>query len=270
MPTAGITTPILVHAPHSSVRIPPHIRPTFVTGPAALATELHTMTDHFTDELFDSVCDLGGAMFVNRISRLVMDPERFPNDDDEPMAANGMGAIYRLTSSGAPLRSPSFGATDRALLMQIYQAPYARALEQAVTDLLDRFGTCTILDAHSFPLVPFPWEDPSLPRPEFCLGHEPFHADQGLTGALEYVLRDQGFGVEHNVPFARSYVPLRYYRQDPRVRSIMVEVRRDLYMDMDMDMDMDPSRPAQRSGGFERIRKVARKLLVAAAQVSPG
>jgi len=189
-----------------------------------------------------------------------MDPERFPNDKNEPMAAKGMGAIYTRTSSGAPLRSPSFGTTDRALLMQIYQAPYARALEQAVTDLLERFGTCTILDAHSFPLVPFPWEDRSRHRPQFCLGHESYHADQGLTGALASVLRDRGFGVEHNVPFAGSYVPQRYYRQDQRVRSIMVEVRRDLYMDPD----------GKRTRGFQRIRTVARELLVAAAQVSPG
>jgi len=34
-----------------------------------------------------------------------------------------------------------------------------------------------------------------------------------------------------NRPFAGTFVPNRYYRQDKRVNSIMIEVNRSLYMD---------------------------------------
>jgi N-formylglutamate amidohydrolase len=40
-----------------------------------------------------------------------------------------------------------------------------------------------------------------------------------------------GYDVALNTPFAGALVPLERYRQDQRVHSVMIEVRRDLYMD---------------------------------------
>jgi len=44
------------------------------------------------------------------VSRLVVDPERLPDDASESMSAKGMGAVYTRTSDGAPLRSQGFSA----------------------------------------------------------------------------------------------------------------------------------------------------------------
>jgi hypothetical protein len=55
------------------------------------------MTDHFTDEMV-----AGFRAEVERVifgvSRLVVDPERFADDADEPMAARGMGATMSTVS----------------------------------------------------------------------------------------------------------------------------------------------------------------------------
>ena len=57
------------------------------------------MTDHHTDALFACVLERGGAALVNRLSRLVVDPERFPDDEHEPMARVGMGSTRgRMTA----------------------------------------------------------------------------------------------------------------------------------------------------------------------------
>ncbi len=66
--------------------------PSLVLTDEDLNTELLAMTDHFTDELFSSILKVGGTLFVNQSSRLVMDPERFPDDLNEPMSTLGMGA----------------------------------------------------------------------------------------------------------------------------------------------------------------------------------
>jgi len=44
------------------------------------------------------------------VSRLVVDVERFPDDEDEPMAGRGMGAVYTRLSSGERLRDLGFSA----------------------------------------------------------------------------------------------------------------------------------------------------------------
>jgi len=258
VPQGGIRVPILVHVPHSSTVIPARQRRSIALTDEELEAELLAMTDRHTEALFRSVTGIGGAMFVNRLSRLVVDPERFPSDDDEPMAARGMGAVYTSTSSGAPLRKKPFRASDRAKLMRAFHEPYAKALEALVTEIVERFGVCVIIDAHSFPSRRLPYEDRGRARPEICLGHEPFHAGEELPGVLEGLLREKGLEVLHNTPFAGSYVPLRHYKKDRRVRSIMVEVRRDLYMD---------EATGDRSGRFREVAAVMGEAIKAAATV---
>ena len=41
----------------------------------------------------------------------------------------------------------------------------------------------------------------------------------------------EGFRVEIDRPFAGALVPLRWYGTDHRVASLMIEVRRDVYLD---------------------------------------
>jgi N-formylglutamate deformylase len=61
-----------------------------------------------------------------------------------------------------------------------------------------------------------------------------------------------GWQVAVDRPFAGALVPMRFYRQGPRVRAIMVEVRRDLYMD-------EPS--GARLPRFDEVReRIARAL----------
>ena len=96
----GARRPIVGHVPHAATAIPPGVRAGILLDDAALEAELLRMTDRHTDRLFAWIRDLGGTLVVNRVSRLVVDPERFPDDDAEPMAAVGQGAVYTRTSCG--------------------------------------------------------------------------------------------------------------------------------------------------------------------------
>lgn len=56
-------------------------------------------------------------------------------------------------------------------------------------------------------------------------------APRNVLEELRTVCTDRGWNVADNSPFAGSYVPLRYYRSERRVQSVMIEIRRDRYMD---------------------------------------
>ena len=212
------------------------------------------MTDAYTDELFAGGLELGAEVFVNRVSRLVMDPERLPDDAEESMAAKGMGAVYVGTSDGRPLRGPQH---DRERVMRELYWPYARALEMRVSALVARFGRALVVDAHSYPRAALPYEEPSRERPELCLGFEPFHDPTSLRCEIAAISREAGRSTAINTPFAGSYVPLVHFGRDARVRSLMIELRRDTYMD---------EASGARSGRFDETRALVGSILRAAAR----
>src|SRR5215831_8992863 len=111
---------IVVHVPHASVAVPGHLRPSLVPDDAELEAELLRMTDRYTDELFSLPIDQA-EQIVFPVSRLVVDPERFPEDADEPMAARGMGAVYTRTSRGEPLRRVMTDGMRERLLDDYYR-----------------------------------------------------------------------------------------------------------------------------------------------------
>ena len=244
--------PLLVHIPHSSTYVPDQYRDGLCLDDRGLDTELLAMTDRFTDQLFGQASSYGATLFVNRVSRLVMDPERFPYDQDEPMSAKGMGAIYTRTSGGEELRTKSFDISDRQALMDDLYWPYSVAFHNLVTEQLDQFGQCLIIDGHSFPSKALPYEDGKLVRPDICFGYESFHEPSGLVGSLEDIGRQKGMTTALNEPFSGSYVPVDYFQKDARVKSIMIEVNRSLYMDETRGTE---------SANYDQLRAVMRQLL---------
>lgn len=244
--TAG-SIPLVVHVPHSSTIIPPDIRQTLCLDDHELQRELLYMTDWYSDRLFDPVLELGGTLFVNRVSRLVVDPERFPDDSQEVMATKGMGAVYTHRADGRALRTP-MSPEERTRLLETYFHPYAHAFAELVSRMLDRHGRCVILDGHSFPSVPLPYEvDQRTDRPHICLGTDDVHTPESLVNGIQDLCAADDLRVEQNQPFAGTYVPLRYWHSDRRVSSVMMEIRRDLYMDEQMGAE---------TPGFPRMREL--------------
>ena len=187
------------------------------------------MTDWFTDEIFGGVSGATDVIFP--VSRLVVDPERFEHDDDEPMSKQGMGVIYELTSNQGPLRLKP-NAAERSLLIDSYYRPHHRLLTDMTKQAITEYGNCLIIDGHSFPRLPLPYEsDHSLERPEICIGTDDYHTPDNLRDEAVALFEKAGFTVAVNSPFAGALVPLDYYRSDKRVMGLMIEVRRDLYID---------------------------------------
>ncbi|MFD0318606.1 N-formylglutamate amidohydrolase [Streptomyces flavalbus] len=222
-------SPLILHVPHSAREIPPAVRAGVVLDDAELERELDHITDAHTAEIAAGAAEAARVTpwrFVNRLSRLVVDPERFP-DEREEMLAVGMGAVYTRTTHQEVLRPDGF---DPAPLVERYFRPYARAMSDAVADRLAATGRAVVVDVHSYPTAPLPYElHGTGPRPPVCLGTDAFHTPPELLDAAREAFAACGeTGLDS--PFAGTYVPLEYYRTDPRVSALMVEIRRDTYM----------------------------------------
>ncbi len=240
---------MILHIPHSSQTIPQDLRDQLVLADDELRTELRLMTDAFTDELFG----LPGTTMVRLpISRLLVDVERFPDDAQEPMSQVGMGMTYTATADGKMLRRTLQAAEKQALVTRYYE-PHHQLLCAKVREELEQQGRALIIDCHSFPSQPLPFEqDQAVPRPAFCIGIDSFHTPESLACLTARFIGEMGFSVGINRPYAGALVPMAYYRKERRVTSIMIEINRSLYMD---------ESNGKKAGGFERTQAHVQGLL---------
>jgi N-formylglutamate amidohydrolase len=89
-----------------------------------------------------------------------------------------------------------------------------------------------IIDCHSFPSVALPYElDQREERADFCIGTDAFHTPAVIRDTMVTAVKEAGYSVAVDAPFAGALVPLSCYRKDDRVLSVMIEVNRRLYMD---------------------------------------
>ena len=146
----------------------------------------------------------GDAVVEFLVSRLVLDPERFVDDDKEAMAARGMGVVSSpktrwLSPAGRPLRK-------KPHWFEITMSLTIAALEECVSQHLRTFGRAIIIDCHSFPSVPLPYElVQDRQRPEICIGADPVHTPEWLSAALVSAFERQRYSVIVDTPFCRHY-----------------------------------------------------------------
>lgn len=223
-------SPAVLHIPHAGTWIPDEARSRFLVADWELVLELRELTDAHTDLIADDAARMARARpwsLVNHVSRFVVDPERLP-DDREEMAKVGMGAVYTRGTRGQPLRRPD--VVHDAELLATYYHPWAHAAQTLVTDRVAALGCAVLIDIHSYPTVPLPYElHGDGPRPPICLGTDAFHTPAWLVDVAADAFAPLGT-VGIDTPFSGSYVPLAHHRADGRVVSLMIEVRRDLYM----------------------------------------
>lgn len=255
---------MVVHVPHAAVEIPEKWRKKILLNEESLRRELICMTDWYTEDLFRMEPD---AFYVCApYSRLVCDMERFRDPTQEEMTANGMWICYEKTSEGRPLKSVD--AVHIGEVLAVYDRHHAaltRACRKALTAGGQEGKSMLLIDAHSFPSAPLPYEltngmtEFAGERPDFCLGTDPVHTPLVLAEAAKRFLEARGYTVAFNTPFAGVLVPMEYYRKEPRLLALMVEVNRALYIDERTAAKLPDELDSRR--GYERTKRVVQTLL---------
>jgi N-formylglutamate deformylase len=248
----------VLHIPHSSRLVPAEDRQTILLDDAALNNELLGMTDAYTDELFP-ITPVEAGRVIFPLSRLVCDVERFPSDENEPMAARGMGVTYIRTSGGEVLRAQPDASNRQNILDRRYW-PHHSTLERLANDVTARSGVCLIVDCHSFPSVVLPYElDQTSNRADICIGTDSFHTPSALRDAIVTAVGAEGYSLAVDAPFSGALVPLASYRKDRRIMSVMIEVNRRLYMDENTGF---------KKHNFEQVCSAVGRLIVIAANAT--
>ena len=218
---------IIIHIPHASDHIPSYEG--YVADRDTIDGEILKLTDWYTDDLFN-IPGIEPLIVKADFSRVFCDVERFENDADESMANQGMGVLYTTTDNGASLREVTPQLREK-ILNEFYR-PHHQRLTQVVAQQLELNGQAIIIDAHSFSNTPFIRDHDQNPsRPDFCLGTNTFHTPKAWIQFAKDYFREKGHSLAVNRPYAGTIVPLDYYEKDDRVKSMMLEVNRSLYME---------------------------------------
>jgi N-formylglutamate amidohydrolase len=188
--------------------------------------EIKHLTDHATDDIFNIE---GITKLVFKYNRVFCDVERL-HDKDEEMYKYGRGFYYTKTDDGQILRND----IDKEVVKAIY-TNYHNNFTKIVQDKINKIGFATIIDCHSFKNTPFKTDlDKDLPRPDFCIGTCDYHTPKYLSDRFVNRLESLGYKVKINKPYIGTIVPLAYYLKNDKVKSVMIEVNRNLYMENDM------------------------------------
>lgn len=247
----GSIPKVIIHIPHSSQEVPIDVRGQFLLDDYDIKQELLKMTDHYTDNLF-SIPSKAYQAVIFSVSRLVVDPERFIDDEKEVMSQKGMGVIYTKTSDQKLLRMP-ISDEERKSLLDRYYHPHHKKLSDLVQKSLNLTGAALVIDAHSFPSVPLPYEfNQYLQRPDICIGTDSFHTPDILCEKVYKIFNSLGYSVVLNQPFEGTLVPTLFYQKDPRVVSIMIELNRSLYMD---------EASGNKNDGFNKVKNTIETVL---------
>ncbi len=237
---------LILHIPHASTAIPD--RTGYVVDDDVLQRELLLLTDWHTDDLYGNDQD---TAVVAPFSRLFCDAERFPDDAREVMAATGMGVLYTRTDSGLPMRTVDAELRER--ILRNWYTPHHDRLRATVEEQLHRHGTALIVDCHSYPDEPLQRDLDRTPgRPAFSIGTDPLHTPPALIEASVAYFAAHGHTLAIDRPYRGTLVPTPWYCTDPRVRSIMLEVNRKLYL--------EPG-SSDRSAGYARTRELVQGWL---------
>jgi N-formylglutamate amidohydrolase len=213
----------------------------------------------------------------------------------------GLGTLARVVSSGEAIYRRRLRFADAQSRVHTCWEPYHAALRQLIDTTRRQRGACLLLDCHSMPDVAShlrrrdgarpagrgdatslagrgdatslagrsdaaspPW-DAVRDGPDFVLGdaHGTTCAP-AATRLVETLLRDAGYGVSRNDPYAGGYVTRHYGRPGEHVHVLQIEVARGLYMD---------EATIEKRAGFGVLRdrlSLVVASLVAALQHDPG
>ena len=234
------SAPFVFSSPHSGRLYPQEFLAQSRLDPIALRKS----EDCFVDRLFRSVATLGAPLLAARFPRAYLDLNREPYEldpelIDEPLpehantqsirVAGGLGTVARIVADGEEIYRHRLSL--RAVLTRIDQLyfPFHSQLARLIDETVQNFGYAVLIDCHSMPSSAM--TPGGGPRPDVVIGDRfGASADPRLSNLVREALKDLGYDVLMNRPYAGGYITEHHGRPSFGVHALQIEFNRGLYM----------------------------------------
>lgn len=236
------TAPVVFASPHSGRAYAPE----FIAQSRLDATALRRSEDAFVDDLFRHAPACGAPLIRANFPRAYVDANREAYELDprmfqgalpdhvvtrSPRIAAGLGTIARVVANGEEIYAHPLTFTEARRRIEATHRPYHRALMGLIDDTRQAFGGCLLVDCHSMP------SNVTGGRGGDALGDvilgdcHGTSAAAAMTALAEHLLKDLGFSVTRNRPYAGGYTTRHYGRPRAGVHVLQIEINRALYLD---------------------------------------
>ena len=216
--------------------------------------------DCFVDQLFASAVKIGAPLMAAHFPRAYLDVNREPYELDakmffEPLpsyanghsarVAGGLGTIPRLVGEGQEIYAHKLHIDEALSRIETIYRPYHALLGDTLVKTRERFGYGVLVDCHSMPTgIRFP---ESGMRPDFIIGDRfGTSCAPELANAAIQLLREMGYVVAHNKPYAGGYITEHYGRPLKQFHALQIEVNRGLYLN---------EHSYEKKAGFDQLQR---------------
>ena len=235
------TESFVFNSPHSG-RIYPEL---FLSMSRLDRLSIRRSEDHYVDELFAGVVQMGAPLLAAHFPRAWLDVNREPYELDPRMfdgplpafanigsmrVAGGLGTIPRLVAENMDIYRGRMSVEEGLSRIEGVYRPYHANLRRLIAQTHVQFGKAILIDCHSMPANVRVAS--GTRRPDIIIGDRyGASAAHDLSRAAVSFLSGLGYHVVRNKPYAGGFITEHYGRPGRGLHALQIEINRGLYVD---------------------------------------
>lgn len=233
-----VASPLVFSSPHSGAVYPER----FLAASRLDPLTLRRSEDAFVDQLFLPCVSLGAPLIKANFPRAYLDVNREPYELDPqifetapPEFANirslrvavGLGTIPRVVGDAQPIYRKPMPVEEGLARIAVLYRPYHDRLRNLIERAERRFGLAVLVDCHSMP-----GNAADVGGLDVVLGdRHGSSASPKVVEILETSLRESGYRVRRNKPFAGGFITEHFGAPAQGIHAVQIELARGLYLD---------------------------------------
>ena len=219
-------TKVLLHIPHTSLRLPKCFYKGLLISKFNLQKYNLKMSDVGVDYLFNHI---KAVRVTAKYSRLFCDVEKFKDDNIEFMSKYGQGVVYTHIYDQILFHQHDDKYKNKVFK---YYDRHHKKLNRISKRLLSKNNKLLILDIHSYS-DELANKHHNAPFPDICIGIEKDYYDEEILNKIINKIEELGYTYRINYPYVGSIIPNAIFnnvKYKNRVVSIMLEINKRIYL----------------------------------------